>query len=79
MKSIVKLDVYYTPTQLEDAIASFVTYYNEQRYHESLDNVTPADMYLGRYHAILTRREVIKQQTLQQRREDYLRSMYAVR
>lgn len=78
MKSIVKLDVYYTPTQLEDAIANFVTYYNEHRYHESLQNVTPADMYFGRQQTILTRRALIKQQTLQQRREEYLRGMYAV-
>ena len=78
MKSIVKLDVYYTPSQLEDAIASFVSYYNQHRYHESLQNVTPADMYFGRQQTILTRRALIKQQTLQQRREDYLRTMYAV-
>lgn len=74
MKSIVRLDIYYSPSELEQAIASFVRYYNQQRYHESLDNVTPADMYFGRYTAGMTQRERIKQQTLQQRREHYLQA-----
>ncbi len=74
MKSIVKLDIYYAPSDLEDAIASFIRYYNHERYHEALDNVTPADMYFGRYTAVMTQRERIKQQTLQQRREYYLQA-----
>ena len=36
------------------------------RYHESLDNLTPADVYFGRGQAILERREKIK--TIEQRR-----------
>ena len=67
MKSIVKLDNYYTPTALQHAIASFVDYYNTQRYHESLDNLTPADMYFGRREEVLSRRAQIKQLTLKQR------------
>ena len=67
MKSIVKLDNYYTPAALQFAIASFVDYYNTQRYHESLDNLTPADMYFGRREAVLSRRQAIKRQTLKQR------------
>jgi len=74
MKSIVKLDIYYSPSELEQAIASFVRYYNEQLYHKSLDNVTPADMYFGRYTAVVTPRERIKQQTLQHRREQYMQA-----
>ena len=72
MKSIVKLDNYNVPGDLEQAIANFVVYYNTQRYHETLDNVTPADVYFGRQQQVLTRRQLLKQQTLQQRRYDYL-------
>jgi transposase InsO family protein len=44
MKNIVNLQNYILPTTLETEIASFVNYYNHQRYHESLDNLTPADI-----------------------------------
>jgi putative transposase len=53
---------------LEQAIADFVAYYNYQRYHESLDNVTPADVFFGRQEEVLTQRQIIKQQTLLERR-----------
>jgi putative transposase len=76
MKSIVKLDIYYSPSDLEQAIASFVGYYNCERYHEALDNVTPADMYFGRYEEVLSHRQQIKQQTLRQRRKDYWQANY---
>src|SRR5262245_39738679 len=46
----------------------FVRYYNNCRYHESLDNLTPADVYFGRGQAILERREKIKRKTIEQRR-----------
>lgn len=72
MKSIVKLDNYYTPTDLEQAVADFVCYYNTRRYHEALENVTPADVYFGRQQQLLTQRQLIKQHTLQQRRRHYL-------
>lgn len=54
---------YYYPWDLRQAIANFVDYYNHQRYHESLNNLTPADVYLGRAEEILTRREEVKQRT----------------
>jgi transposase InsO family protein len=73
MKNEVKLDNYYSPGQLERAIARFVEYYNHRRYHESLENVTPADMYYGRQRTILTRRDKIKQRTLAKRRQENLR------
>jgi putative transposase len=68
MKNIVNLQNYYLPTQLEIEIGSFVQYYNHERYHESLDNLTPADVYFGRAKEVLTKRDHIKKQTLQQRR-----------
>ena len=68
MKNIVNLKNYYLPAQLEIEIASFVNYYNHQRYHESLDNLTPADVYLGRAKEVLSKRDHIKKRTLQQRR-----------
>ena len=63
MKNVVKLEKYFSPWQLERALASFVEAYNHRRYHESLDNVAPADVYHGRRPAILARREQIKQRT----------------
>ncbi|HSG45843.1 MAG TPA: integrase core domain-containing protein, partial [Anaerolineales bacterium] len=53
--------------ELESQIASFVDYYNNHRYHESLDNLTPADMCCGRAKEVLNKREKIKKRILQQR------------
>lgn len=61
MKNIVNLQNYYLPTQLEIEIGTFVHYYNDERYHESLDNLTPADVYFGRAKEVLTKRNRIKQ------------------
>ena len=74
MKNVVKLENYYSPWELERAIALFVDYYNHRRYHESLGNVTPADMYDGRQVEVLTRRERIKRETLERRRRENLRN-----
>jgi putative transposase len=79
MKSIVKLDNYYTPTELHHAIANFVCYYNNNRYHEALDNVTPEDAYFGRQQHIMTQRSLTKKHTLQQRRANYLQQVAGVR
>jgi transposase InsO family protein len=70
MKNVVKLDNYYSPGELKRAIGRFVTYYNERRYHESLGNVTPAQMYEGRQKEILDRRQRIKRRTLARRRRE---------
>ncbi|TMJ95307.1 MAG: IS3 family transposase, partial [Alphaproteobacteria bacterium] len=56
MKNRILLENYYLPGQLEQSIEEFVEYYNNCRYHESLDNLTPADVYFGRGQAILKRR-----------------------
>src|SRR5260221_366493 len=68
MKNRILLDNYYLPGQLEQSIQEFVRYYNNCQYHESLDNLTPADVYFGRGQAILERREKIKRETIEQRR-----------
>jgi putative transposase len=49
-------------------IAQFVDYYNNQRNHESLDNLTPMDVYTGRAKEVLAKRAEIKRQTLKARR-----------
>jgi transposase-like protein len=54
---------YYLPSELEERIRRFVDYYNHERYHKSLSNLTPADVYYGRGQAILDKKEKIKQQT----------------
>ena len=68
MKNRILLENYYLPGQLEQSIGEFVEYYNNCRYHESLDNLTPADVYFGRGPDILKRRETIKRKTIEQRR-----------
>ena len=68
MKNRVLLENYYLPGALEQAIGDFVEYYNHSRYHESLGNVTPADVYFGHAHAILSERRKTKDETMKQRR-----------
>lgn len=68
LKSRVMLDNYYLPGDLERAVAAFVEHYNHRRYHESLDNLTPADVYFGRAERILAKRREIKRRTIAERR-----------
>jgi transposase InsO family protein len=72
MKNVVKLQHYHFPWELEAALRDFVGYYNNERYHESLDNVTPADVYFGRQYAVLSARAKIKQLTMKKRKQEYL-------
>ncbi len=68
LKNRILLENYFLPGDLEAQIEAFVDHYNHQRYHESLNNVTHADVYFGRDQAILEQRERIKQQTFEARR-----------
>ena len=54
-----------TLSDLEAQIDNFVGHYSHRRYHESLGNLTPADVYFGRGQTILLERERIKKQTIE--------------
>jgi IS5 family transposase len=47
---------------------AFVKHYNHARYHESLGNLTPADVYFGHAETVLLEHERIKRQTIANRR-----------
>ncbi len=68
LKNRILLENYFLPSDLEAQIAAFVADYNHRRYHESIDNLTPADVYCGRGPTILAERERIKRQTIANRR-----------
>ena len=67
MKNVIKLNHYFCPSELENAIDGWVKYYNERRFHESLDNLTPRDVYLGQGEKIKKIREIIKQNSINKR------------
>jgi len=67
LKNRILLENYYLPGDLEAQIDAFVGHYNHQRYHESLKNLTPADVYFGRGQTILLKRERIKRKTIELR------------
>ena len=68
LKNRILLENYYLPGDLESQIARFVEHYNYRCYHESLQNLTPADIYFGRGQTILLERKRIKADTIKQRR-----------
>jgi putative transposase len=68
LKNRILLENYFLPGDLETQIGAFVANYNHLRYHESLANLTPADVYFGRGQTILIERERIKRQTIANRR-----------
>ncbi len=68
LKNVVTLKNFYLPWELEKEIEDFVLYYNHERVHEALGNLTPADVYEGRAREIQTARQRLKEQTLRRRR-----------
>jgi putative transposase len=68
LKNRILLENYFLPGDLENPVAAFVGHYNHQRYHESLKNLTPADVYTGRGQTILLERGKTKRRTMKQRR-----------
>jgi putative transposase len=73
LKNRILLENYYLPGDLQAQIEAFVADYNHRRYHESIDNLTPADVYFGRGQTVLLQRERIKRQTITQRRLQHQR------
>ena len=73
LKNRISLENYYLPGDLENQVGAFVDHYNNHRYHESLNNVTPAEAYYGRATAIIERRKKIKKLTIQKRRLNHQR------
>ena len=57
---------------LNRRLNEFVDYYNNKRYYESLNNITPADVYFGGQERILKKRSLMKEKTMQNRRKLYL-------
>ena len=74
LKNRILLENYYLPGDLEAQIETFIAHYNHRRYHESLRNLTPADVYFGRGQTILIKREKIKRQTIEHRRLQHRKS-----
>lgn len=69
MKNQILLNHYYLLSELQERLQRFVSYYNHERYHESLNNLTPADVFYGRGGEILEQREIIKRNTLAMRKQ----------
>ena len=61
------------PTIWEVKLGNTVHQYNHERYHESLDNVTPADVYERRRNDILDQQALVKARTMVQRKIHNLR------
>jgi putative transposase len=68
LKNRILLENYYLPGDLERQIGAFVEHCNHVRYHESIENVIPADVYFGRAQTILAERKRIKLATIANRR-----------
>ena len=75
LKNRILLEHYFLPGDLEREIESFVEHYNHERYHESINNLTPADVYFGRGQSILNKRERTKKKTIEHRRLQYRKAV----
>jgi len=71
MKIVLLQDNHFSLENLGKNIRAWVNYYNNERYHESLNNLTPADIYFGRAEQRLRERANIKQKTMEERRRIY--------
>lgn len=62
---------------MNDSKSSSPSSVRHHRYHEALENVTPADVYFGRHQAFFQQREATKQRTLQLRRQHNLQPLFS--
>ena len=72
MKNLLLLEHYYSPEELVVRITQWVEYYNYSRYHESLDNLLPADVFTGKKKEKLKEREIVKKHSIEKRRKSYI-------
>jgi len=68
LKARPNLLVSTSPGRLHAALAAVIDVYNHRRYHDGLDNVTPADVDDGRRAAILARKKECQAATVERRR-----------
>lgn len=72
MENAINLQHYYFPWELEATVRDFVGYYNNERYHEAIEDVTSASAYFGSQYEVLTERSKIKHRTMERRRKAHL-------
>jgi transposase InsO family protein len=76
MKNVILLQKYYFPWELENEIQRFIDYYNNERYHESINNLIPKDVFYGKDREVITRRDKIKKRTFDLRKKLNLQNIY---
>lgn len=69
LKEVVKLHVYDCPNVLKSEIGKFISEYNKRRYHESLGNVSPDDVFYGKRDKIVKERKEKQRLTFVRRKE----------
>ena len=68
LKEKIKLYVYDCPNILKEEIGKFISKYNKRRYHESLGNVSPDDVFYGRRDKIIKERNEKRRLTIMRRK-----------